>query len=113
MKGRFSFVRAAFATILGAASFVLVAGAAEPGPPGASDHTLRLAEFAFDPAQGPPALPEGWSHSLQSMPDLHLVQFDGPIPGNALERLRADGLEPVQYVFPDTYITWGRGSECA
>jgi len=111
VTGRFKFVHAVSATLLGAAMFGLGLRAAEPVAPRTSDHTLRLAEFAFDPVEGPPSLPEGWNHSLQTTPDLHLVQFDGPIPGDARERLLADGLEPVQYVFPDTYITWGRGAD--
>jgi subtilisin family serine protease len=77
----------------------------------AADHTLRLAEFAFDPVKAEPTLPEGWSRSLQGSSDLHLVQFDGPVPGDAIERLRAEGLEPVQYVHPDTYIAWGRSAD--
>jgi len=65
----------------------------------------------FDPVQGAPALPVGWDRSLQSAPDLHLVQFDGPITGDARGRLRAADLEVVQYIFPDTYVVWGRGAD--
>jgi hypothetical protein len=93
----------------------LVAGFLGPATPGGaagpSTHTLRLAEFAFDPVLKEPTLPEGWSRSLQTAPDLHLVQFDGPIPGDALDRLRAAGLDPVQFIFPDTYVAWGRGAD--
>jgi hypothetical protein len=99
------------AVLLGAALVVRHAAAAEPISTPASDRTIRIAEFAFDPVREQPVLPAGWDRSLQSAPDLHLVQFDGPIPGDALERLRAAGLEPVQYVFPDTYVVWGRGAD--
>jgi hypothetical protein len=81
---------------------------AAPVPPG---HTLRLAEFTFDPLVQEPALPDGWSRSLAGSPDLHLVQFDGPIPGDALARMQAAGLEPIRYVYPNTYIVWGLGAD--
>jgi hypothetical protein len=77
------------------------------------DFTLRLAEFAFDPAQQEPVLPQGWDRSVRAARDLHLVQFDGPIPDGALAQLRDSGLEPVQYVYPNTYIAWGRGADRA
>jgi hypothetical protein len=84
----------------------------DPGaPPTVStlrDYTLRLGEFAFDPLVGEPALPDGWDRSAVVGPDLHLIQFDGPIPEGALETLREGGLEPVQYIHPSTYIVWGR-----
>ncbi len=99
------------AALLCAAMLGGFAAQGDPGGAAPSDHTLRFAEFAFDPAQGQPVLPPGWDRSSQAAPDLHLVQFDGPIPGDAPEQLRAAGLEPVQYVFPDTYIVWGRGAD--
>lgn len=73
--------------------------------------TLRLAEFAFDPLQSEPVLPRGWDRSLRVAHDLHLVQFDGPIADGALERLRQAGLEPIQYVYPNTYVVWGRSAD--
>jgi hypothetical protein len=76
----------------------------------AEDFTLRLAEFQFDPLEGEPALPQGWDRSVQVSHDLHLVQFDGPIREGAFERLREHGLEPVQYIYPNTYIAWGRSA---
>lgn len=79
-----------------------------PREPGAgAGHTLRLAEFVFDPLVQEPALPAGWDRSAASAPDLHLVQFDGPVPADAHARLFAAGLVPVRYVHPDTYIAWG------
>ena len=91
---------------------VAVLGTATIAPGGApADHTLRLAEFACDPLAQEPALPQGWDRSLQTAPDLHLIQFDGPIPGNAFDALREAGMEPVQYIYPDTYIAWGLGAD--
>jgi len=84
---------------------------AADGPSPAADSTLRLAEFVFDPLQGEPELPRGWDRSVRTVPDLHLVQFDGPVPDGGPERLRRAGLEPVQYVYPNTYIAWGRGGD--
>lgn len=72
-----------------------------------ADATLRLAEFAFDPKAGAPALPDGWNRSQVAVPDLHLVQFDGPIPRDAFARMREAGVEPVRYLHPDTYVVWG------
>jgi len=102
---------ACIAAFLGAALVGGAAAAVEPGVPRPSDHTLRLAEFAFDPLSQQPTLPQGWDRSVQGAPDLHLIQFDGPIPGDAFDRLRAGGVEPVQYVFPDTYIVWGQSTD--
>jgi hypothetical protein len=74
----------------------------------AQDFTLRLGEFAFDPVAGEPVLPEGWDRSASTGPDLHLVQFDGPIADGATAALRDGGLTTVQYIHPNTYIVWGR-----
>jgi hypothetical protein len=89
-------------------------GGEHPGPSerplgtAASDFTLRLAEFAFDPVAGEPDVPPGWEGSESAGPDLHLIQFGGPIAHGALAALRDGGLEPVQYIHPNTYIVWGR-----
>lgn len=96
---------------LGATVPGVAAHAGAPVPPRAIDHTLRLAEFTFDPLAQQPTLPQGWDRSLQTVPDLHLIQFDGPTPGDAFDRLREAGLEPVQYIYPDTYIAWGHSAD--
>ncbi|HEX6853251.1 MAG TPA: S8 family serine peptidase [Candidatus Polarisedimenticolaceae bacterium] len=93
---------------LAVACVVLLGTAALAAP---ADHTLRLGGFAFDPKVQSPALPDGWSRSHATAPDLHLVQFDGAIPGDALDRLRAASVEPVRYVHPDTYVVWGRAAD--
>jgi len=96
-----------FSTIAILITLALTGGAAAA----ADDFTLRLAEFEFDPLQGEPALPQGWNRSVRVAHDLHLVQFDGPIPNGALKQLRENGLEPVQYIYPNTYIAWGRSAD--
>jgi hypothetical protein len=95
------------ATLLSGGSAI----AAEPQPQ--QDFTLRLAEFAFDPLEVEPALPQGWDRSARVARDLHLVQFDGPIVEDSLARLRDHDLEPVQYIYPNTYIAWGRSADRA
>jgi len=112
VNNRSRFVAAArILTLVGAASLAGVAAAGEARVPTPSPRTIHLSEFAFDPLEAEPSLPAGWDRSLQTVPDLHLIQFDGPIAGDMPGRLRADGLEVVQYIFPDTYIVWGRGSD--
>jgi hypothetical protein len=78
-------------------------------PPGG--YVLRLAEFAFDPVDGLPQLPAGWERSLSDGEDLHLVQLHGPTQAASLDAIKARGLEIVQYIYPYTYIVWGRGSD--
>ena len=104
-------VAAILVALAGASTLDRVFAAEAPGGMPTADHTLRLAEFAFDPLLQEPDLPEGWNRSLAGAPDLHLVQFDGPIPGDALARMQAAGLEPVRYVYPNTYIVWGLGAD--
>ncbi|MCU0229923.1 MAG: hypothetical protein MUC67_00955, partial [Acidobacteria bacterium] len=107
MRGLVPFL-AALAALLGAALPAAAAGG--PGEPAQIDHILRFAEFAFDPLQQEPALPPGWGRSLTAGPDLQLVQFEGPIPADALVQLQAAGLAPVRYVYPNAYIVWGPGA---
>lgn len=83
--------------------------AVSDAPPGG--YTLRLAEFAFDPRDGLPELPAGWSRLASDEPDLHLVQLDGPTRATSLESIKGRGLAIVQYVYPYTYIVWGSASQ--
>ena len=68
----------------GAAILALVGGAAAaapaktPAPVAAEGYTLRLAEFAFDPLDGLPELPQGWDRVASDGPDLNLVQLPDP-----------------------------------
>ncbi len=75
------------------------------------DFTLQLGGMRFDPLQDVPQIAEGWDRASAVDADLHLVQYDGPIPADAEQVLRAAGMEPVQYVHPSTYIVWGKRSD--
>ncbi len=68
---------------------------------------LRLGGLAFDPRVAAPNLPDGWGAVRSDEPDLHLIQFAGPMRASWLADLQATGLQPVQYVYPHTYIVWG------
>jgi hypothetical protein len=72
--------------------------------------TLDLGGERFDPAAGVPEF-GGWNHaSRNDGADFRLVQFAGPVRQSSLDALRADGVEPVQYIPPFTYVVWARGS---
>jgi hypothetical protein len=75
-----------------------------------SPYTLRLGAQRFDPVREPSSLPPGWDRLPGDGPDLHLVQFAGPIRDEWLAELRSQGLEVVQYIHPFTYIVWGEPS---
>ena len=112
MKGRLKqFGAICLLVLAGVVSQDVAVAVDEHAGPLPVDHTLRLAEFAFDPLQQEPVLPDGWNRSLAETPDLHLIQFDGPIPSDAPTRLQASGLEIVRYIYPNTYIVWGRGAD--
>lgn len=75
-----------------------------------SPFELVLGGLRFDPLAAPPALPAGWEGSDNARgdeADLRLVQFGGPARQDALDALRAAGVEPLQYVHPFTYVVWG------
>ncbi len=69
--------------------------------------TLCLGEMTFDPLEDEPTFPDGWGASAVSGPDLHLVQFRGPIRAEWKDHLEAGGLQIVQYIHPHTFIVWG------
>jgi len=74
------FVAAArIATLAGTLTLAAVAVAGEARVPAPRPRMLHFSEFAFDPLQAEPSLPAGWDRSMQMVPDLHLIQFDGPI----------------------------------
>ncbi len=66
---------------------------------------LHLDQARLDPAQG-------WPESDWTQPravtgrDFRLVQFTGPIRKQWLDQLKANGVTPVQYLHPFTYIVW-------
>lgn len=71
--------------------------------------TLHLGGRAFDPLRGRVSLPAGWQPPGSKGPDLHLIQFIGPIRSEWLEDLRHHGWDIVQYIHPFTYVVWGEG----
>ena len=79
----------------------------------AGGYALRLAGFVFDPAGGLPQLPDGWSQAAPDEADLHLVQLNEPTRAASLSIIKSKNLNIVQYVFPYTYIVWGRASDVA
>jgi hypothetical protein len=105
------FVTVLLAALLGGPSRAGGPASGAPAPGREQSFTLRLGGYAFDPLEGRPLLPAGWDRVADRSPDLHLVQFDGPIPSGARKSLRAGGVEVVQYIHPNTYIVWGRGEQ--
>ena len=71
---------------------------------------LDLGGEHFDPAAGVPEF-GGWNHASRSDgADFRLVQFGGPVRQSSLDALRTEGVEPVQYIHPFTYVVWSRTS---
>ncbi len=93
--------------VVALASIVAVAASAGPMPRAAVDYTLSLGEQRFDPLRHMVTLDAGWDQISNAGTDLRLVQFSGPIQESWLSSLRDEGLEPIQYIHPYTYIVWG------
>jgi hypothetical protein len=75
--------------------------------------TLDLGGSRFDPVVSVPDF-AGWNTAARGDgADLRLVQFARPVRQSALDALRAEGVEPVQYVHPFTYVVWGTRSALA
>jgi serine protease AprX len=71
---------------------------------------LDLGGERFDPEIALPSFGAGWNSAASGRPEdtnLRLVQFSGPLHQSSLDALRADGLEPLQYIHPFTYVVWG------
>ncbi|MCG6118465.1 MAG: S8 family serine peptidase [Aquimonas sp.] len=72
------------------------------------DYRLDLGGRLFDPAE-----PSQRGQSLSSYgsgPALRLLQFDAPPRGEWLEALKAEGVQPIQYIHPFTYVVWASES---
>lgn len=95
MKFTFFLRRSSLALALSYASAVS-AHAADPA------FLLDLGEQRFDLLTQPPRA----ARAMGDGPDLRLVQFTGPIQSQWLEALRADGVEPLQYIHPYSYVVW-------
>ena len=79
--------------------------------------TIHLGTFAFDPLAGDPAaslvVGGGFSTAVAPEGDDYVVQFAAPIRQAWLDRLRADGLELVQYVPHRAYLVHGSAAAIA
>lgn len=80
----------------------------------ADPFTLVLGGQRLDLKQDVSAEASGWG-GLPAPdgdgPDLRLIQFNGPVKQSWLQALRADGIEPVQYLHPFTYVVWGTATQ--
>ncbi|MDW7754850.1 MAG: S8 family serine peptidase [Brevefilum sp.] len=71
-------------------------------------YTLNLGGQDFDPLLIEPSFPDEWSQvPIVPEPSLRLIQFHGPTKAEWLNELEADGLIPLQYIHPFTYLVWG------
>ncbi len=71
-------------------------------------YKLSLGGQDFDPLVIEPTFPDEWSQIPTSPePGLRLIQFYGPTKAEWLDDLKADGVSPVQYIHPFTYLIWG------
>ena len=102
MKSVFFLRRSALALALSCVSVFSVQAAG-------SDFLLDLGGQRFDLLTQPPRT----ASAMGQGPDLRLVQFAGPIRAGWLESLRADGVEPLQYIHPYSYVVWSDAAALA
>jgi len=76
------------------------------------DFRLNLGGFHFDPLSESNGLDEAWSGGGESGFDLFLVQLDRTPDRATFGRFQANGLTPVAYVFPLTYVVWTTRETC-
>ncbi|MCX7563423.1 S8 family serine peptidase [Xanthomonadaceae bacterium XH05] len=80
-----------------------------PAQAAESDFLLDLGGQHFDLLTQPPRA----AHVMGEGSDLRLVQFTGPIQPEWLQRLREDGVEPLQYIHPYSYVVWSDAAALA
>lgn len=68
---------------------------------------IVLGDTRFDPVRAQPRSTTEWTTAGGDGPDFQLVQFRGPVRSEWVDQLKAQGLEVVQYIHPNTYIVWG------
>ena len=75
------------------------------------DMRLTLGGVTFDPlaVSADSLLPATWRGVDRGHKDLRWVQMHGPVRQEWLDSLHNRGLEPVQYIHPQTYVVWGDG----
>ncbi|MEO1370809.1 MAG: hypothetical protein AAFX50_26810, partial [Acidobacteriota bacterium] len=83
----------------------------EAGVAEVQDMRLDLGGITFDPLSesADAQLPQTW-RGVDAGPELRWVQMHAPVRQEWLDSLAARGLEPVQYIHPQTYIVWGTGA---
>lgn len=74
-------------------------------------YRLTLGEISFDPARDSLTLPNGWNQIQQNVPELRVLQFEGPMREEWMQQIEDSGMKVVQYVHPYTYILWGTSDE--
>ena len=73
---------------------------------------LRIADYVFDPLVEMPAVPPALARSgLSGQPDLHLLQFAGPVRSEWLARLSAAGVGIVQYHAQHGLAVWASADQ--
>ncbi len=76
------------------------------------EFVLTLGEQRFDPLVSTPAPPAVvLGRAPAGGPNLHLVQFNGPIQKAWLREVRGHNLQVVQYIHPYTYVVWGDAAD--
>jgi hypothetical protein len=95
-------------------SFRLVEGELARAPAGAweldGSHLLRFDRLAVDTRRASFDLPAGFSDAHPVGSALQIVQFVGPVKDAWLDRVRATGALPIQYIETDGYLLWADAS---
>lgn len=78
-----------------------------------SGYELDLGGERFDPLHAAIKVDPAQARAQTDEEDFYLVQFHGPIQQSWLDTLRNQGLEPVQYIHPYTYVVWGKRDNLA
>ncbi len=79
----------------------------EPG----YDYRLILGGAEFDPLLEAPPIPAAWQSPPRPDADFHLIQFQGPTRGSWLDAVKSEQLKIVRYIYPFTYVVWGRPAD--
>ena len=69
---------------------------------------LNLGERSFDPLI---EFPDADSGVASPGENFFLIQFEGPVRSRWLEAVREQGVVPVQYIHPHTYVVWGESAK--
>lgn len=69
------------------------------------DYRLYLGERHFDPLL---EQPRRLVTAKADQEAYFLIQYHGPADVDRIKSMRAQGLEPIRYIYPHTYVVWGR-----